>query len=788
MPLLFQPKHQRLILQCYPPGRGSDKKPNSSELSYLLYYASTRRVKLEKVGRFLEKKNQSDISHNRTGNIQVTLEIISALIKRCPDDLNVFAHNISAILISILDTNDLAVCQHAEPVFHTFCQTLESDLFSGNNEFVNTFTRLSESFINLGAHDSQANVNEWKAVSLKAAYSIANGQNLSNGNGSALVDKIIPLVFSNLDVERFEELDERSIRRLNTHVSDHFHSSAIQLGNGSSPIEEDLGDLAVDALKSFFANGSTSQIVTSTRSIATYLAKSSVPKKNIGVLIEMITVWVPVQLRFLILNILSGRLDKSGNENEQLVYLYAISSLLSSSISLVGLSVIDSLRQLLSLQSHLILSSEPNHNRRLILGYSDAIGSLSTHIYYQDQVLDIVNDIVVKLKEILTKNDENISNRSRNSLILVLLDNIKNTFVISNSKSTIQRSKVPLEIFVNNFSFSYFDVSPKDEESVKILTKYIDVLITDLTFEYLNLTDSSVPDHSNSIIAAQTNVVNQFFEEIESLSKFDDPLYASAFDSITKLIESFARVFGFSAFINFVPFFLNWQLDESKLKKRSSILLDNFGYSIGYSISKALRFDELLQLVLSRIEYRKLNHLWLINDNYPVERSEQSNELTVTSQDIRESIQSLNLEEYYEALFETHYKYNGAISTSVKLQQQADGDDPENFADTSYISNSNITINGNGAYSKALSLAMVVQNSENTSIKSVPLSARSFLTGKLNVPKVQELRKTISGIALKPSFDETNTGISKQKTDVVTLLNELNLDNDIQDRGNLTFY
>lgn len=64
-----RPKHQVLILKCYPKYQKNavDVKPNSSELSYLLYYASTRRSKLQKVGDFLEKRTTSDVWRARLG-------------------------------------------------------------------------------------------------------------------------------------------------------------------------------------------------------------------------------------------------------------------------------------------------------------------------------------------------------------------------------------------------------------------------------------------------------------------------------------------------------------------------------------------------------------------------------------------------------------------------------------------------------------------------------------------------------------------------------------------------
>ena len=70
-----RPKHQVLVLKCYPrTTKGAvDVKPNSSELSYLLYYASTRRSKLQKVGDFLEKRTTSDVWKGRIGWVDTFL-------------------------------------------------------------------------------------------------------------------------------------------------------------------------------------------------------------------------------------------------------------------------------------------------------------------------------------------------------------------------------------------------------------------------------------------------------------------------------------------------------------------------------------------------------------------------------------------------------------------------------------------------------------------------------------------------------------------------------------------
>ncbi|KAL0086307.1 hypothetical protein J3Q64DRAFT_1739387 [Phycomyces blakesleeanus] len=57
-------KHASLINNCYPDKEG-EKGPRSSELSYLVFYATSRPVKLTKVGVFLEKKVERDIQKGK---------------------------------------------------------------------------------------------------------------------------------------------------------------------------------------------------------------------------------------------------------------------------------------------------------------------------------------------------------------------------------------------------------------------------------------------------------------------------------------------------------------------------------------------------------------------------------------------------------------------------------------------------------------------------------------------------------------------------------------------------
>ena len=149
MRIVPQHKHQKLILQCYPPGKIPDKKPNPLELSYLLYYALTRRIKLVKVVDFLAAKTKRDVKGGKTGNLQVTLGIILALIEKCNDNLNAFAAQVVSILSSILSVKELPLCKSLVSTYGVLCSKLDGGLFTGDKLFVESFTPVSYTHLTL---------------------------------------------------------------------------------------------------------------------------------------------------------------------------------------------------------------------------------------------------------------------------------------------------------------------------------------------------------------------------------------------------------------------------------------------------------------------------------------------------------------------------------------------------------------------------------------------------------------------------------------------------------------
>ncbi|KAG2209067.1 hypothetical protein INT46_011465 [Mucor plumbeus] len=138
-------KHATLINNCYPEKEG-EKGPRSSELSYLVFYASSRPVKLTKVGLFLEKKAERDIAKGRKQNNQVTLEIIKALIEACHRDLNLFSKYIVKIIDMVLETKDIEIIDLACQVFVIFTNYHDGSTLGVDAELTKDYELLLKKF------------------------------------------------------------------------------------------------------------------------------------------------------------------------------------------------------------------------------------------------------------------------------------------------------------------------------------------------------------------------------------------------------------------------------------------------------------------------------------------------------------------------------------------------------------------------------------------------------------------------------------------------------------------
>ena len=481
-------------------------KPNSSELSYLLYYATTRRSKVQKVGAFLEKKTASDVWRARIGyvdidkrarsegveypltvksrNVQVTLQILAALIEKAPRDLPLYAPYVLKILNIILRSRDITMVESSTPTFEAFCEHHDGASLSADQEYLHQYeeiVRIYASFASTRPPQTKPPISaplamRWRSVGLQAIKSVASSEALASVAGRQL-DVIVPMLLENLwtDNEDFldllehraqleEKIDTEKMLRRRTSIatvrtfetSENTNPVALSgsTADADKVAEEDIGVLAIQCLKQIFVVNNRSQVHGATTATLKFIEDRVAQNERViddipsggqyhgwaTRIFEMIARWTPVQDRYVILVTAMDTLVRSplveSNLQQQLVLSTMVDFLLKSDINLIGLSVMDVLLgliqhvlrvlQLGGAAPHLqqddgtgvtkdgpgnpspsasipggiaeVATVATNVRRDLLDRLQECIGDLATHVYYADQISDMVAAILLRLK------------------------------------------------------------------------------------------------------------------------------------------------------------------------------------------------------------------------------------------------------------------------------------------------------------------------------------------------------------------------------------------------------
>ncbi|KAM9895746.1 hypothetical protein OXX79_007898 [Metschnikowia pulcherrima] len=608
---LLHSKHQKLILQCYPPGKGVDKKPNPSELSYLLYYASTRRVKLEKVIEFLKRKTRADARSRKSGNLSVTLSIVSALIEKCFENLNAFAPQVCSILSTILALKELPLCKALAATYCVFCAKLDNGLFTGDKEFVDAFSRLTSDLIALAESQSSVqatNKREWKMISLLTCRHVFS----CLGYNAQLSGKFVPLTVAILapTVSRAFSLEnlnsrlrtslnvesggERLLAKIATAKSVPAESNAESLDEDSLT-DQDLGEEALSGLRTLFHTSLSHQINRATRSVVELDFTRDQGKNSASAwgttFLQVCASYIPVQLRFETLLTLLDTLSSiaSGADSFKFLHMrhYAkyIRSLVSSGFNMIGLSISDILVQFLTLKTNLYVTSSEkltaSEVAELSSIYSECICNLSSHIYYFDQVSDSIEGILMQVDNVLLTAEKSSAEKV-GSLVLDLLSLISKIMeLLSSDSSAISWNHATLENWEISFQLLTFSKSyPRYAEIVSPLTvrriqrEYLQVVQSFLDRELY--TKSTKQDQSENIDAAAMylepnyrNYVEDKHNALDALlvqcgGYFEDKFFEQVNTrALARIISVIAGITGVNFAHNFFSHFTSWQLQRS---------------------------------------------------------------------------------------------------------------------------------------------------------------------------------------------------------------------------------
>ncbi|KAJ4259756.1 plasma membrane localization protein [Fusarium torreyae] len=461
-----RPKHQVLVLKCYPrTTKGAvDVKPNSSELSYLLYYATSRRSKIQKIGAFLEKKTASDVWRLRFGNVQVTLQILSALMEKLHKDSVLIAPFVLKVLDTVLRSDDITMIESSLPTFAAFCDYHDAAFLMADQtylrqyeEIVRLYAQLASTKPAVGKESLTTPVKvRWRNAGLEAIRSVSTADALSSITGSQM-DVIMPRILENLwsdtpdfletlhlRLEMEEKVDTEKQLRRRTSIA----TVGTDGGNDPNPValsgtagdvdklaEEEVGVLAMQCLKSIFIVPTRSQIHGATISLLRFIQELVTQGESVVELHDdrerdsgwaigiynIISRWAPVQDRYTILvaaleTLLRVPIQDS-TLDQQLALVTIMSSLLRSDVNLIGLSMMDVLlglikqmRKLFRLRSPASQSDDGNtaavesdtamrqKTKHLVGRLELCIGDLATHVYYADQISDMISAIILRLK------------------------------------------------------------------------------------------------------------------------------------------------------------------------------------------------------------------------------------------------------------------------------------------------------------------------------------------------------------------------------------------------------
>ncbi|CAI4048690.1 hypothetical protein SKDZ_13G3380 [Saccharomyces kudriavzevii ZP591] len=386
MRMMFTPKHQKLVNQCYPTGRTTDKKPKSSETSYLLYYVNSRRSKLEKVSTYLIKRSTSDLNHRRIGNIAVTLDLMNRIVLHCRENLNVFVKDFLYIMNKVLSNNnfnnDVSVVELVELAFGSICLNLDDVLCNGDMEFV----QLYQSFIDLFFKIVAERIHNDDML-LKCCIDISNTNSVSsNPQLNHFVSKSVAYIISKFQ-ERNPKFKTLSLEpAVDSNLGKRLSRTQTRT-MGLDKVADGNDDLSVRALQSYFNTTETDKLNLSIRTLLRCLQNT--PNKE---LLEFICNGIPVQLRYIVILLLVRQLNDKDKKVDPIVSLKLMSSLLVSDVSIVGLSVLDVMRKLLNFQLKNATDKE------VVEQSCVTMTDLNHKTYYAEQTSDMLYELLLKLK------------------------------------------------------------------------------------------------------------------------------------------------------------------------------------------------------------------------------------------------------------------------------------------------------------------------------------------------------------------------------------------------------
>jgi len=437
-------------------------------------------------------------------NVQVTLQILTALIEKVPRDLPLYASSVLTIIDTVLRSYDISMVEESIHTFETFCRHQDMAALAAHADQTNQFHEIVRTYTAFATPDptfpskvplTPPMVIRWRNAGLQAIKSVVSSEGMG-ADGGKLLDIIVPVILQNLysggedvlvslqmkaqasEKQEWEQARRRrmsvgTVQTVETTPDGNAAEASGSTADADKAAEVEVRVLALRCLERIFAAGSNRGQIRMATSLVLQFIMSRNPKRSsqgqveaggnwATSLMELIAKWAPVQDRFIILvTAMETLLDTPTVEDkleQQLSLVSMIDWLLKSSINMIGLSIMDVLlglvhQILLLLQLHppnfntqpsarsspahqieeqketaeeaaveakpdlqpsgTDLTAPPSPARRELLALlQQCIGNLATHIYYADQIADMIKTILARLKTPIASDVSAIENPS----------------------------------------------------------------------------------------------------------------------------------------------------------------------------------------------------------------------------------------------------------------------------------------------------------------------------------------------------------------------------------------
>ncbi|CBQ72418.1 conserved hypothetical protein [Sporisorium reilianum SRZ2] len=449
--------HKKLVDDCYPAPKAlvtaaPEYRPNSNELGRLTYYAQNKPAKLTKVATLLDAKAQADAraakgsgpaADKGKASLMITLAIIKNLLTECKSSFNYFIKPAQSIVVAALDAaqptparpRDPEISARAASTFYALASFLDPATTSVDG----SFHRLLKSFATLAVErpvgadaslgEDAEQRNRTRLIGLGALAGAVASDAIYSSNSKQLLSLLTPALVENTKGNRVTLDWLRSEAKKATEGEPTYsefniskkplairrtRSISAHVAGEKGPSSEDVISAAIGTLRGLLRHADAVQVQSIVQNVIAWLDNKSalsIPAPNdrrqvvsqwddpqwCCWLAESLCSWTSLQYRFVVLDTLVDHLVENceGKATAKHASLIEMSrTILTGQLSLIGLSTSDTLSNLSALAVRRVYKDTRDS---LLPPLVDCISGLGTHVYYADQINDIVEEISARI-------------------------------------------------------------------------------------------------------------------------------------------------------------------------------------------------------------------------------------------------------------------------------------------------------------------------------------------------------------------------------------------------------